>query len=153
MITINPFEVTGFAYLLTILVRDADGFEGMTYATCFYLPMVEVVECLQDHGFTCYVVSGSDRFICRVFIEGMLDIPYNNVIGMDVQLEATEQGDDAALDHGSQWEMTYRISCSQKSQSWPPGVVRQVQGTFSASSSSLKWAFAASRPSCSPQEI
>jgi hypothetical protein len=34
-----------------------------------------------------------------VFIEGMLDIPYNNVIGMDVQLEATEQGEDAALDH------------------------------------------------------
>ena len=93
--TLHEFE----DFVTQILVRDVDGFEGMTYATCFYLPMVEVVEYLQDNGFTCYVCSGSDRFICRVFIEGMLDIPYNNVIGMDVQLEATEQGEDAALDH------------------------------------------------------
>ena len=93
--TLHEFE----DFVTQILVRDVDGFEGMTYASCFYLPMVEVVEYLQDNGFTCYVVSGSDRFICRVVIEGMLDIPYNNVIGMDVQLETTEQGDDAALDH------------------------------------------------------
>ena len=93
--TLREFE----DYVTQILVRNVDGFENMTYATCFYLPMVEVVEYLQDNGFTCYVCSGSDRFICRVFIEGMLDIPYNNIIGMDVQLETTGQGDDAALDH------------------------------------------------------
>ncbi len=93
--TLREFE----DFVTQILVRNVDGFENMTYATCFYLPMVEVVEYLQDNGFTCYVCSGSDRFICRVFIEGMLDIPYNNIIGMDVQLETTGQGDDAALDH------------------------------------------------------
>ena len=86
-------------FVTRILVREVDGFEGMTYSRCFYLPMVEVVEYLQDNGFTCYVCSGSDRFICRVFIEGMLDIPYNNVIGMDVQLETTGQGDEVGLDH------------------------------------------------------
>ena len=93
--TLNEFE----DFVTRILVRDADGFEGMTYGSCFYLPMVEVVEYLQDNGFTCYVCSGSDRFICRVFIEGMLDIPYNNVIGMDVRLEATGQGEEDSLDH------------------------------------------------------
>ena len=93
--TLNEFE----DFVTQILVREVDGFEGMTYASCFYLPMVEVVEYLQDNGFTCYICSGSDRFICRVFIEGMLDIPYNNIIGMDVRLEATEQGDEASLDH------------------------------------------------------
>ena len=93
--TLREFE----DFVTQILVRDVDGFEGMTYSTSFYLPMVEVVEYLQDNGFTCYVCSGSDRFICRVFIEGMLDIPYNNIIGMDVQLEATEQGEEDALDH------------------------------------------------------
>ena len=86
-------------FVTKFLVREVDGFEGMTYGECFYLPMVEVVEYLQDNGFTCYVCSGSDRFICRTFIEGMLDIPYNNIIGMDVHLEATGQGDEAALDH------------------------------------------------------
>lgn len=79
------------------LVREADGFTGMTYADSFYLPMVEVVEYLQDNGFKCYVCSGSDRFICRVFIEGMLDIPYENIIGMDVRLAATNQGDADGL--------------------------------------------------------
>ena len=93
--TLNEFS----DFVTKILVREVDGFEGMTYGECFYLPMVEVVEYLQDNGFTCYICSGSDRFICRVFIEGMLEIPYNNVIGMDVRLEATEQGDEDSLDH------------------------------------------------------
>ena len=81
------------------IVREADGFEGMTYAEAFYLPMIEVVEYLQDNGFKCYVCSGSDRFICRTYIEGMLDIPYENVIGMDVQLKATNQGDKDGLNY------------------------------------------------------
>ena len=93
--TLNEFA----DFVTRILIREVDGFEGMTYAECFYLPMVEVVEYLQENGFTCYVCSGSDRFICRVFIEGMLDIPYNNIIGMDVQLETTEQGEDEGLNH------------------------------------------------------
>ncbi|MBR6187299.1 MAG: hypothetical protein IKQ41_13700, partial [Clostridia bacterium] len=33
------------------LVRDVDGFEGMTVASSFYLPMIEVVEYLQENGF------------------------------------------------------------------------------------------------------
>jgi hypothetical protein len=57
------------------------------------------VEYLQDNDFTCYVVSGSDRFICRTFIEGMLDIPYANIIGMDVQLAASKQGDEDPLNY------------------------------------------------------
>ena len=86
-------------FVTRILLREADGFENMTYASCFYLPMVEVVEYLQDNDFTCYVVSGSDRFICRTFIEGMLDIPYANIIGMDVQLAASKQGDEDPLNY------------------------------------------------------
>jgi phosphoserine phosphatase len=86
-------------FVTQILNREADGFENMTYASCFYLPMVEVVEYLQENDFTCYVVSGSDRFICRTFIEGMLDIPYANIIGMDVQLAASKQGDEDPLNY------------------------------------------------------
>ncbi len=93
--TLNEFA----DFVTEILLRDVDGFEGMTYAECFYLPMVEVVEYLQENGFKCFVCSGSDRFICRTFIEGMLDIPYENVIGMDVALEATNQGDTDGLDY------------------------------------------------------
>ena len=77
------------------LVRETDGFEGMTVGNTFYLPMVEVVEYLQENGFRVYVCSGSDRFLCRTFIEGVLDIPYEQIIGMDVDIEATnEDGTD-----------------------------------------------------------
>ena len=87
---------TQFADFVTNqLVREVDGFEGMTYANTFYTPMVEVVEYLQENGFKVYVCSGSDRFICRTFIEGHLDIPYDQIIGMDVDVEATnEDGED-----------------------------------------------------------
>ena len=75
------------------LVRDTDGFEGMTNASTFYLPMIEVVEYLQENGFKVYVCSGSDRFLCRTYIEGHLDIPYDyeQIIGMDVDVEATNE--------------------------------------------------------------
>jgi hypothetical protein len=61
--------------------------------------MIEVVEYLQDNGFMCYICSGSDRFICRTFIEGMLDIPYERIIGMDVALEATGQHGEDGLEY------------------------------------------------------
>ena len=73
------------------LVRETDGFEGMTVGNTFYLPMIEVVEYLQENGFKIYVCSGSDRFLCRTFIEGHLDIPYEQIIGMDVDIEATNE--------------------------------------------------------------
>ena len=86
-------------YITRLLVREADGFEGMTYASAYYLPMVEVVEYLQDHGFKCYVVSGTDRFIVRTFMEGVADIPYENIIGSDTALAARNQGDTDGIEY------------------------------------------------------
>ena len=88
--------LTQFADFVTNqLVRETDGFEGMTNANTFYTPMVEVVEYLQENGFKVYVCSGSDRYICRTFIEGHLDIPFEQIIGMDVDVEASnENGED-----------------------------------------------------------
>ncbi len=94
-LTLNEFA----DFVTEILLRDVDGFEGMTYGETFYLPMIEVVEYLQENDFKCFVCSGSDRFICRVLVEGMLDIPYENIIGMDVALEATNQGETDGLDY------------------------------------------------------
>ena len=81
------------------LVQEADGFEGMTYANTFYTPMIEVVEYLQENDFKVFVCSGSDRFLCRTYIEGVLDIPYEQIIGMDVAVEATNQGGTDGLDY------------------------------------------------------
>ncbi len=86
-------------FVTSILIRDADGFEGMTYATAFYAPMLEVIDYLQENDFRVYVCSGSDRAVCRTLLEGMIDIPYANIIGMDVGYEATGQGDTDGLDY------------------------------------------------------
>ena len=92
--------LTEYADFITrFLVREADGFEGMTYANAYYLPMAEVVEYLQDNGFKCFVVSGTDRFIVRTFIEGILDIPYENIIGSDTALEAKNQGGQDGIEY------------------------------------------------------
>ena len=53
---------------------------------------------LEAHGFTFYVISGSDRFICRSLVES-LGIPANRVIGMDVKLKSSRQGEDPGVDY------------------------------------------------------
>ena len=86
-------------FITRFLVHEADGFDGMTYADAYYLPMVEVIDYLQDNGFKCYVVSGSDRFIVRTFIEGAFDIPAERIIGSDTALEARNQGDTDGIEY------------------------------------------------------
>ena len=79
--------LTEYADFITrFLVHEADGFEGMTYAEGYYHPMIEVIEYLQENDFKCYIVSGSDRFIVRTVMEGVADIPYENMIGSDTAL-------------------------------------------------------------------
>ncbi len=86
-------------YVTQFLVKDVDGFTGMTYGQAFYRPILEVIDYLADNDFSVYIVSGSDRYICRVLFEGMLDIPDENIIGMDVAIEASGQGDTDGLDY------------------------------------------------------
>ena len=85
-------------YVKAYAATPANGFRGMTYAESFYKPMLEVFDYLRDNGFTYYVVSGSDRFICRSLVES-LGIEPNRVIGMDVCLSSNEQGDQNGVDY------------------------------------------------------
>lgn len=85
-------------YVKTYAAKPANGFKGMTYGLSFYKPMLEVFDYLNDNGFTCYVVSGSDRFICRSLVES-LGIAPNRVIGMDVCLRANNQGENPGVDY------------------------------------------------------
>ena len=79
------------AYVKAYAAKPANGFTGMTYGQSFYKPMLEVFDYRKDKGFTCYVVSGSDRFICRALVDS-IGIEPNRVIGMDVKLQSTSQG-------------------------------------------------------------
>ena len=84
------------AYVKAYAAKPANGFSGMTYGQSFYRPMLEVFDYLKDNGFTFYVVSGSDRFICRALVES-IGIEPNRVIGMDVKLTASNQGEEAGV--------------------------------------------------------
>ena len=83
-------------YVKAYAAQPANGFSGMTYGDSFYKPMLQVFDYLSDHGFTYYVVSGSDRFICRSLVES-LGISPNRVIGMDVMFRSSKQGGDSGV--------------------------------------------------------
>ena len=85
-------------YVKAYAALPANGFIGMTYGESFYKPMLEVFEFLKANGFTYYVVSGSDRFICRALVES-IGIEPNRVIGMDVKLVSSNQGTEAGVDY------------------------------------------------------
>lgn len=88
---LTPDEFT--AYVKNFLQREAKGFNGLKYADSIYKPMIEVVKYLQANGFKTYIVSGSDRTICRAVACEVLNIPYDQVIGMDVTLVASNEPD------------------------------------------------------------
>ena len=85
-------------YVKDYAKKPANGFTNMTYGESFYKPMLEVFDYLAAHDFTYYVVSGSDRFICRALVES-INIPANRVIGMDVVLKSTNQGEEEGVNY------------------------------------------------------
>ena len=86
------------AYVKAYAANTANGFTGMTYAQSFYKPMLEVFDYLEDNGFINYVISGSDRFICRSLCES-IGIEPNRIIGMDVKLVSSGQGNEEGVNY------------------------------------------------------
>ena len=92
--TIAEFD----AYVKEFAAKPANGFTNMNSDQTFYQPMLEVFDYLYDNNFAYYMVSGSDRFICRALVEA-LGIPSNRVIGMDVVLKSTNQGEQDGVNY------------------------------------------------------
>ncbi len=92
--TLSEFD----SYVKTYAATPVNGFTGMTYGESFYKPMLEMFDYLEDNDFTFYVISGSDRFICRSLVES-LGIEPNRVIGMDVRLKSANQGNEAGVNY------------------------------------------------------
>lgn len=76
---------------------NADGFNAMTRGEAFYLPMLEVIEYLNDNEFTVYICSGTNRFTVRGLIDGVIDIPARQVIGTDFTIVASGQGEETDM--------------------------------------------------------
>ena len=84
-------------YCISFFAKEVPTFNNMTYGAAFYQPMKEVVSYLQKKDYNVYVVSGSDRFICRRLCCEYLNIAPDHIIGMDVKLKATGQGDEEGV--------------------------------------------------------
>ena len=76
-----------------------NSYTNMTNGEAFYKPMLQVVQYLQANDFTVYVISGTDRIITRALCNGVIDVPYSQMIGSDETLVATNQGDKDGLEY------------------------------------------------------
>ena len=74
----------------------AKAYAGMTLAE--FDAYVKAYAARPANGFTFYVVSGSDRFICRALVEA-IGIAPNRVIGMDVKLQSSGQNSEEGVNH------------------------------------------------------
>jgi phosphoglycolate phosphatase-like HAD superfamily hydrolase len=83
-----------YAYVQAFKKTAMPSYEGMNRGDGFYLPMLEIVNLLEQYGFTNYIVTGTDRFIIRgLFIDSPLSfISPSHIIGSDESLVATGQG-------------------------------------------------------------
>ncbi|MFC9984605.1 HAD family hydrolase [Microbacterium keratanolyticum] len=54
---------------------------GRPYAEAVYQPMVELLRYLEEHGFTCFIVSGGERDFMRPMTSANYGIPPERVIG------------------------------------------------------------------------
>jgi phosphoglycolate phosphatase-like HAD superfamily hydrolase len=59
---------------------------GRPYTACGYAPMVELLQYLESHGFTNYIVSGGGRDFMRPVTQGLYGIPPERVVGSSVGL-------------------------------------------------------------------
>jgi len=67
---------------------------GVSYLQMTFVPMVELLQFLADHGFTCYIVSGGGRDFIRPVTQQLYGIPPERVIGTAPKTEfvVDEQG-------------------------------------------------------------
>lgn len=93
-------SVTDFEeFVRGMMQTPAEGFDGLLRGDAFYQPMLEIVDYLLSKGFIVYIVSGTDRLEIRTLIADKIAIPPRQVIGMDVDLIASGQGETDGLDY------------------------------------------------------
>ena len=86
-------------YIVEFGQKKTASFTNMRYIDNTYLPMAEVVKYLYDHGFTIYVISGTERTTTRAVVANSLFKDYvtpNHVIGTDFEVKQKGHEDEAS---------------------------------------------------------
>ena len=86
------------AYIQEFKKLPMPSYEGMTRGGGFYEPMLQVINYLEANDFTVYVISGTDRFICRgIMFDSPLKLPNSQIIGSDETVVSGKQGGEDGL--------------------------------------------------------
>ena len=94
--TIDEF----YAYIQEFKKQPMPSYEGMTRGGGFYEPMLQVINYLEANDFRVYVISGTDRFICRgLMLNSPLELPANQIIGSDETVVSTQQNGADGLNY------------------------------------------------------
>ena len=86
-------------YVRDYMQADAPGYTGMKRGEAYYRPMLQVIDYLLANDFIVYVCSGTDRFVIRTLLEGVVPVPPRQIIGSDNTITAQGQGDTDGLDY------------------------------------------------------
>lgn len=93
--TIDDF----YLYIKKFANTPSYGFNNLKLGDGFFKPMLQVIEYLQKNDFSVYIVSGSDRFLVRALVDGHINLQKENIIGTEVSIIASHQGDINGLDY------------------------------------------------------
>ena len=94
--TIDEF----YAYIQEFKKQPMPSYEGMTRGGGFYEPMLQVIDYLKANDFRVYVISGTDRFICRgLMLNSPLELPNYQIIGSDESVVSAKQGGEDGLNY------------------------------------------------------
>ena len=88
------------AYIQEFKKQPMPSYEGMTRGGGFYEPMLQIINYLKANDFTVYVISGTDRFICRgIMMNSPLELPNSQIIGSDETVVAGLQNGEDGLNY------------------------------------------------------
>lgn len=98
--TLDEYE----QFVKKFMDTKAEGLTNLKRGEAFYLPMVEVVSYLHANDFKIFIVSGTDRQALRILTDGVLPVDNDNIIGTDIDFEASNQNDADGLEYVFQKE-------------------------------------------------
>ena len=85
-------------YIQAFKKTPMPSYSGMDRGSGWYLPMLQVIDYLQENDFTVYIISGTDRFLVRSIVKGSsVNIPMSQIIGSDENLVASGQNGENGL--------------------------------------------------------
>ena len=91
------------AYIKDFISQPSSTYEGARRRDLFYLPMVQLMDYLEECGFTVFICSATEILNVRTTVEGIIDIPMHQIIGTEYLITASGQGETDGMQYVMDW--------------------------------------------------